>query len=173
MIHIFLLSMVSSFVFCVGLAAHLRVPRDRAALIRRIKPVTRAALMEAYGVLRPRDVSAENMRLWANLHGLVGLWSMWVDAGIIVSVARSFAEDQPTAAETDYKMLVEMAFRLRWCLLFAVLEEAWLATRSSAPRLYARFSVELYLEMADVVGTLVEVLSPNLIDTFDSVLSKS
>lgn len=115
---------------------------------------------------------AKDDRLWAAIHGTTGLYRMFHNSGILLTLATRMNEESGEYQSETHLHNSDLALMLRWALFIGLLE-CWLLNcfpRLPIPRFIARFAFDQYCELCAAVRAMIEFQYPTLVGRFDRVI---
>ncbi len=136
-----------------------------------VNPIALANLAAINNSIQRPDLEiSQDETLWKALRGINGLRALWVNASLIVSAARIFADEVPEASSEEYRELRGQGYILRISVAMAVAEAALHLIFHRFPRVYARYAVETYLDMTVTLGVVCGFHRPDFLEEAGIVL---
>lgn len=111
-------------------------------------------------------------QLWDAISGTQGLYRMWHNAGILLTLATRMNEECGPNRTEAHDHNSDLALMLRWASFIGMLEGSLIAIfpRLPVPRFVARFAFDQYCELCASVRAMIEFHHPTLVEQFDRVI---
>lgn len=166
---------LACLVFVIGLGIYWilgyrsRVAGDLNSMLDQLDPHLKSMLL-THSVLDSAKQRSEDDELWRSIHGIRGVRRICHNAGILANFAFLGAQECPDLDLSVHEDLCQRAAMLRLSMVGCVVECLILKAFSSLPlpRLFARWSVEQYVEICAEMRAVVEYHHPSLISRFDT-----